>query len=137
MSVRDSIQRTWTASSTPSSPASRKEWAWGWRCAARSSRLMAATYGHHPSCPMAASFSLPCRQGSIGEAPTMRLSEAQPTVVVIDDDEDIREGLQGLLGSIGLRVELFASVQEFLGSARPDRPRSEEHTSELQSHLNL
>ncbi len=46
----------------------------------------------------------------------------EPTVVVIDDDEEIREGLQGLLGSVGLRVELFASVQEFLGSARPDRP---------------
>ena len=45
----------------------------------------------------------------------------EPTVVVIDDDEEIREGLQGLLGSVGLRVELFASVQEFLGSARPDR----------------
>jgi FixJ family two-component response regulator len=46
----------------------------------------------------------------------------EPTVVVIDDDDEIREGLQGLLGSVGLRVELFASVQEFLGSARPDRP---------------
>src|SRR6267142_3294218 len=46
----------------------------------------------------------------------------EPTVVVIDDDEEIREGLQGLLGSVGLRVELFASVQEFLGSARPERP---------------
>ena len=44
----------------------------------------------------------------------------EPTVVVIDDDEEIREGLQGLLGSVGLRVELFASCQEFLGSARPD-----------------
>src|SRR5260370_19909124 len=48
--------------------------------------------------------------------------EAEPTVVVIDDDEEIREGLEGLLGSVGLRVELFASCQEFLGSARPDRP---------------
>ena len=46
----------------------------------------------------------------------------EPTVVVIDDDEEIREGLQGLLGSVGLRVELFASVQEFLESTRPDRP---------------
>jgi RNA polymerase sigma factor (sigma-70 family) len=46
----------------------------------------------------------------------------EPTVVVIDDDEEIREGLQGLLGSVGLRVELFASVQGFLGSGRPDRP---------------
>src|SRR5260370_7722962 len=83
---------------------------------------MAACYGHHPGCPMAASFSLPCRQGSIGEGSTMRPGEAEPTVVVIDDDEEIREGLQGLLGSVGLGVELFASVQEFLGSARPDRP---------------
>src|SRR5260370_29349735 len=122
MSVRDSIRRTWTASSTPSSPPNPKEWAWGWRSAARSSRLMAACYGHHPGCPMAASFSLPCRQVSIGEGPTMRPSEVEPTVVVIDDDEEIREGLQGLLGSVGLRVELFASVQEFLGRARPDCP---------------
>jgi len=52
----------------------------------------------------------------------MRPGEAEPTVVVIDDDEEIREGLQGLLGSVGLRVELFASVQEFLGSGRPDCP---------------
>ena len=52
----------------------------------------------------------------------MRPGEAEPTVVVIDDDEEIREGLQGLLVSVGLRVELFASVQEFLGSSRPDRP---------------
>jgi FixJ family two-component response regulator len=52
----------------------------------------------------------------------MRPSEAEPTVVVIDDDEEIREGLQGLLGSVGLRVELFASVKEFVGSARPDCP---------------
>jgi FixJ family two-component response regulator len=46
----------------------------------------------------------------------------EPTVVVIDDDEEIREGLQGLLVSVGLRVESFASVQDFLGSARSDRP---------------
>src|SRR5258707_10921395 len=65
---------------------------------------MAAGYGHHPGCPMAASFSLPCRQGSIGEGPTMRPGEAEPTVVVIDDDEEIREGLQGLFGSVGLRA---------------------------------
>jgi FixJ family two-component response regulator len=40
--------------------------------------------------------------------------EAQSTVVVIDDDRDIREALQGLLRSVGLRVDSFASVQEFL-----------------------
>jgi FixJ family two-component response regulator len=52
----------------------------------------------------------------------MRPSQVEPTVVVIDDDEEIREGLQGLLGSVGLRAELFGSVQEFLESGRPDRP---------------
>jgi FixJ family two-component response regulator len=53
----------------------------------------------------------------------MRAVEAKdPTVVVIDDDGEIREALQGLLRSVGLRVELFGSVQEFLKSGRPDRP---------------
>jgi FixJ family two-component response regulator len=46
----------------------------------------------------------------------------EPTVVIIDDDEVIREGLQGLLGSVGLCVEVFASVQKFLVSGRPDSP---------------
>jgi len=48
--------------------------------------------------------------------------EARPTVVVIDDDRDIREALEGLLRSVGLRVELFVSVQEFLDGARLDVP---------------
>jgi len=42
--------------------------------------------------------------------------------MVIDDDRDIREALQGLLRSVGLRVELFASVQEFLDSGQLSRP---------------
>jgi FixJ family two-component response regulator len=49
-------------------------------------------------------------------------NEAQPTVIVIDDDRDIREALEGLLRSVGLRVELFASVQEFLDHGRPSGP---------------
>jgi len=53
---------------------------------------------------------------------TVSDDEARPTVVVIDDDHEIREALQGLLRSVGLRVELFGSVQEFLDSARPDLP---------------
>jgi len=48
--------------------------------------------------------------------------DAEATVAVIDDDPDIREALRGLLRSVGLGVELFASVQEFLGTARPDLP---------------
>ncbi|MGA8760711.1 MAG: response regulator [Stellaceae bacterium] len=49
-------------------------------------------------------------------------SEAEATVAVIDDDPDIRQALGGLLRSVGLRAELFASVQEFLGATRPDLP---------------
>jgi FixJ family two-component response regulator len=45
-----------------------------------------------------------------------------PVVFVIDDDRMIREGLQSLIRSVGLRVETFASAQDFLGAKRPDVP---------------
>jgi FixJ family two-component response regulator len=48
--------------------------------------------------------------------------EAQPSVVVIDDDPDIREALRSLLGSVGLQGRAFASVPEFLKSGRPEGP---------------
>jgi FixJ family two-component response regulator len=48
--------------------------------------------------------------------------DTQPTVVVIDDDTEIRESLGDLLQSVGLQSDLFGSVQAFLDSARPDRP---------------
>jgi FixJ family two-component response regulator len=43
-------------------------------------------------------------------------------VFVVDDDASFRESLKDLLSSIGLRVETFASAQEFLQSKRPDVP---------------
>jgi len=48
----------------------------------------------------------------------------QPDVVIaiVDDDPSVREGLSSLLRSAGLRVETFASAQEFLvrrGSEAP------------------
>ena len=48
--------------------------------------------------------------------------DAPPTVVVIDDDREVRETLGELLQSIGLQTALFSSVQEFSRSSRPDRP---------------
>jgi FixJ family two-component response regulator len=45
-----------------------------------------------------------------------------PVVFVIDDDRMIRDGLQGLIRSVGLRVETFASAQDFLAVKRPDVP---------------
>jgi FixJ family two-component response regulator len=50
------------------------------------------------------------------------MTEAPPSVVVIDDDPDIREALRSLLQSVGLQGKAFASVPEFLKSGRPDGP---------------
>jgi FixJ family two-component response regulator len=50
------------------------------------------------------------------------MKEQDPVVFVIDDDRMIRDGLQSLIRSVGLRVEAFASAQDFLHAKRPDVP---------------
>ncbi|HOW17537.1 MAG TPA: response regulator [Phycisphaerae bacterium] len=45
-----------------------------------------------------------------------------PTVFLVDDDPAVRESLQWLLESEGLRVEVYASGREFLDRYDPDRP---------------
>jgi len=50
------------------------------------------------------------------------MGEQPPTVLVIDDDEDVRESVEGLLQSVGLQVKLFSSVSEFLEAGRPKGP---------------
>jgi FixJ family two-component response regulator len=50
------------------------------------------------------------------------MSEAEPTVFVIDDDAPMRVALMNLIRSVGLRAELFASAQEFLRSKLPNVP---------------
>jgi FixJ family two-component response regulator len=50
------------------------------------------------------------------------LTEAKPTVVIVDDDAGIRESLGSLLRSIGLEVKALASVPEFLKAGRPNGP---------------
>jgi FixJ family two-component response regulator len=50
------------------------------------------------------------------------MSETEAMVFVVDDDAPMRESLKNLIRSVGLRVELFASAQEFLLSKRPDLP---------------
>ena len=50
------------------------------------------------------------------------MTEPDRLVFVVDDDASFRESLKDLLSSIGLRVETFASAQEFLQSKRPDVP---------------
>ena len=46
-------------------------------------------------------------------------SEDNPIVFVVDDDADVREGLQALLASIGLRSMTFASTAQFLRRGSP------------------
>ncbi len=41
-------------------------------------------------------------------------------VYIVDDDQLLRESLSSLLRSIGCRVEIFASVAEFLNFKRPE-----------------
>jgi len=45
-----------------------------------------------------------------------------PTVFIVDDDDAVRGSIRGLLKSVGLRSECFASPDEFLRSKRPDGP---------------
>ena len=50
------------------------------------------------------------------------MMEPDPIVYVIDDDALIRDGIQSLVKSIGLRVEAFASARDFMLAKRPDAP---------------
>ena len=55
-------------------------------------------------------------------ARTHTMTEPEATIVVIDDDLELREALGRLLRSVGLQVRLFASVPEFLQTGRPNGP---------------
>jgi FixJ family two-component response regulator len=48
--------------------------------------------------------------------------DTRDTVIVIDDDPEVREALQRLLRSVGLAVCSYGSVSEFLNAGRPDGP---------------
>jgi FixJ family two-component response regulator len=50
------------------------------------------------------------------------MKEPDPIIFVIDDDRLIRKGRQSLIRSVGLRVETFASAQDFLAAKLPDAP---------------
>jgi FixJ family two-component response regulator len=45
-----------------------------------------------------------------------------PIVFVVDDDASVCEALSSLIESTGMRVETFASAQEFLRHKRPETP---------------
>jgi FixJ family two-component response regulator len=49
-------------------------------------------------------------------------SAAVRTVFIIDDDRSMRQAIQDLVESVGLRAEAFATGQEFLGRQRTTDP---------------
>ena len=50
------------------------------------------------------------------------MTEDQPTVFVIDDDASVRDAIQGVVRSVGLRAETFASTQDFMRKWPPEGP---------------
>jgi FixJ family two-component response regulator len=48
--------------------------------------------------------------------------EAVPTVFIIDDDSGMRQAIQDLVESVGLRAESFATGEEFLRKQRSGTP---------------
>jgi FixJ family two-component response regulator len=54
--------------------------------------------------------------------PLNKTTQSESMVFIVDDDAPLRESLGSLLRSIGLRVELFGSVADFMRYNRPDTP---------------
>jgi FixJ family two-component response regulator len=50
------------------------------------------------------------------------MPDANSSVLVIDDDPDLRASVARLLRSVGLDAQLFASISDFLKSDPPDGP---------------
>jgi len=48
--------------------------------------------------------------------------ESDAVIAIVDDDPSVREGLSSLIRSAGLRVEKFASAQEFLARSGAEAP---------------
>jgi FixJ family two-component response regulator len=53
---------------------------------------------------------------------TAAMPDSKPTILVIDDDPDLRASVGRLLRSVGLEAQLFASISDFLKSNPPDGP---------------
>lgn len=50
------------------------------------------------------------------------MSEERPTVFVIDDDVSVRDAIEGVVKSVGLRAQTFESTQDFLKRTPSDGP---------------
>ncbi len=61
-------------------------------------------------------FHSTCCQGELS------MEEREPVVFIVDDDESVRKALKRLINSVDIKVEAFASAQEFLSHERYDGP---------------
>jgi FixJ family two-component response regulator len=52
----------------------------------------------------------------------MPARQSDSMIAIVDDDPSVREGLGSLIRSVGLRVETFASAQEFLSRSGAETP---------------
>ena len=50
------------------------------------------------------------------------MSERTPVVFVVDDDVSVRESVEALIETAGLRAKSFATAQDFLGACRDASP---------------
>ena len=50
------------------------------------------------------------------------MPDAKPTVLVVDDDPNLRASVGLLLESVGMNAQLFGAISDFLGSDPPDGP---------------
>src|SRR5208282_6948020 len=84
----------------------------------RGSRNMEAGSGRRPMTGRVRPVSLPFRSPTRSHP----LPPSDALIAVVDDDPSVRESLESLIRSAGLRVEAFASAQEFLARPLGDVP---------------
>jgi FixJ family two-component response regulator len=54
------------------------------------------------------------------KSPTEGEAHGEPVVFVVDDDKSMREALEGLFRSVGLRVDVFSSTAELMRGTLPN-----------------
>jgi FixJ family two-component response regulator len=73
---------------------------------------------HAPRRAAARAHTMRLAKASIDDSGSSWISEATPTVFVVDDDVSVRESLELLIRCAGWQPELFTSAQEFLAHPR-------------------
>ncbi len=88
-------------------------WDWDSRSAVRLSRTHGGRIWAESHEGKGAVMRLFCRSMRQSAMSTEPVNATSAMVYVVDDDASMREAVSMLLRSVGLRVELFASAQEF------------------------